>query len=242
MARLNKPSTKIRANLKKNTSKDDFIDGLWTLGLMPITYLAIPAFLKKYVWEGFGEGWSGLATAWATTFFAGAAFDIKTLTYGSFAATGVHIVMAKGQGLMDDIGLPVWRMGGDYSTPALISPETQTTANGMGYLEPGSSILSSPLGYDYMTRTGLEAYVAGAGANQLNAYVADAGGDGSALSAYVAEYGGSGLNSYVNEATANQPVNTAPINYMTNSNAGLGAMPGEYTGRNNNRSRFANRR
>lgn len=158
------PSTNYKANWKKAISKKEINQTLWG-GLGVVTYVVIPSIIKRLT-GGAVDGWGGYAIASGGTFLAGALFDIPGLRYSAVALSLVHLAYAKFSNTMSEIGIPVWRMGGDLA----FSNNTSVSSNeNLGLASRITSYdLPSDLGYSSRPANELSGY--GTIPNALNDY------------------------------------------------------------------------
>lgn len=125
--------------------------------LAVIPFLLIPSIGRKFA-PNFFSGWTGFAFATLSTWAAGVAFDIKALKYAAPAVGAIQLTYVKGSGAMAQAGIPVWRMGADYSTGPITSPditdlEAPAVVNGLSeYLQSGSQVLATASGKEWVSR------------------------------------------------------------------------------------------
>jgi hypothetical protein len=123
--------------------------------LAVIPFLLIPSIGRKFAPEFF-SGWTGFAFATLSTWAAGVAFDIKALKYAAPAIGAVQLTYVKGSGAMAQAGIPVWRMGADYSTSPMTDTaliETPAVVNGLSeYMQSGSQVLATASGKEWVSR------------------------------------------------------------------------------------------
>jgi len=123
--------------------------------LAVIPFLLIPSIGRKFA-PNFFSGWTGFAFATLSTWAAGVAFDIKALKYAAPAVGAIQLTYVKGSGAMAQAGIPVWRMGADYSAGPITDTtliEAPAVVNGLSeYMQPGSQVLATASGKEWVSR------------------------------------------------------------------------------------------
>ncbi|MFY8162183.1 MAG: hypothetical protein ACOVNU_12695 [Candidatus Kapaibacteriota bacterium] len=124
--------------------------------LAVIPFLLIPSIGRKFA-PNFFSGWTGFTFATLSTWAAGVAFDIKALRYAAPAVGAIQLTYVKGSGAMAQAGIPVWRMGADYSTdPITEITDSETAAAGVNglseYMQSGSQVLATASGKEWVSR------------------------------------------------------------------------------------------
>lgn len=148
----------ITKRFKDATTKQELKEtGKGALAVIP--FLLIPSIGRKFA-PNFFSGWTGFAFATLSTWAAGVAFDIKALKYAAPAVGAIQLAYVKGSGAMAQAGIPVWRMGADYSTGPIteiattdLAPVTTPVLNGLSeYMQPGSQVLATASGKSWVSR------------------------------------------------------------------------------------------
>lgn len=139
-----------KKNVKDSFSKKEVNNSLWALGSIA-TWFVLPNLLKK-VSNGVVDGWYGYATAFALTFGTGAVLGIPALRYTAIGLGAVHLAYAKLGGTMADLGIPNWRLGGDFANTAP-NPNINSDTPALNGL---SNNITLPNGYSWDSRPAYE--------------------------------------------------------------------------------------
>lgn len=163
-------ATNIKANTKASLDNKE-IKNYGLLALGAAAWIFVPSLVNsitknKTTGEVPLAGWAGYLTAFTTTFIAGTVFNIPMLRYSGIAIGAAQLMYAKGQGIAQDAGIPVWRMGGNLNT----STNPDAGVSGLAFTE-----ISSPDAYGYQSRP----------ASELSSYVRGQISDGSMMGEYI---------------------------------------------------------
>jgi len=131
--KLNFDTKKISNNIKASSKPAELKDDM--MGLLAILTWLLPSSLLKL------DGYLGLFASAFTTWFVGAAFDIKSLRRAALPLAGVQLAYTKLQPTINSAGITLWRMGGNEfeATPALPTGTGAGRLSGYNYNVPPSA-------------------------------------------------------------------------------------------------------